>query len=275
MNKSDLTESDENILIEIEDNGPQDTPSENGDISFMPSEVLEEGKLRSCSKPKDMPSENESIPFTPSEVLKEVELRSCSIEIVGYVDTIRATRVVKKKGENDKDVKKNDNESEEQNNKLKVFSFSLNNNNGTKVEVSVWNKQIERIENIIKTNQILHIDGATAEYKNPNYNLEMEGYIKTNFRRLKYEYQSQIVNYGIGSITDGEFKIDVRIYNFPETEHNFEKGDPVSVTGFIKSYKDVLPYIAVNEMDNIKIIEGKERMPWEKTILGFKIANIN
>lgn len=41
-----------------------------------------------------------------------------------------------------------------------------------------------------------------------------------------------VSSYGLGSITDGEFKISIQIKNFKESA--FQKGDPVTVRGTVE-----------------------------------------
>lgn len=62
----------------------------------------------------------------------------------------------------------------------------------------------------------------------------LEGYIKSSIRLLRYQIKDEIIHYGIGSITNGEHKVEVRVRNFPEDIDEFTKGDHVRIEGLLK-----------------------------------------
>ncbi|XP_039311975.1 uncharacterized protein LOC120359231 [Solenopsis invicta] len=82
--------------------------------------------------------------LTKNDELDEIEVFDSTVEIVGYVDGIEAPRYV---GSNQQ---------------YKFFKFYLNNGSGRRVQIVVWNEEINRIEPHIRSNHIIHLDGAQA-----------------------------------------------------------------------------------------------------------------
>lgn len=58
---------------------------------------------------------------------------------------------------------------------------------------------------------------------------EINSYIKTKFVYQSVGVNKNLGTYGCGSLTDGEFKIEVRINDF-KNNLNFQKGSAVAVT---------------------------------------------
>lgn len=64
----------------------------------------------------------------------------------------------------------------------------------------------------------------------------MEGYIKTNFLETHNNKINKII--GCGSLTDGEFKIEVHITNFLNDDYfalDINKGDEVEIIGVMQT----------------------------------------
>lgn len=75
--------------------------------------------------------------LTSNELLDNVQLFDSTVEIVGFVDGIEATRSVGDKQQ------------------YKVFKFYLNNGQGRRVQIIVWNDDIKPIEHHIKLNHLI------------------------------------------------------------------------------------------------------------------------
>ncbi|XP_071642147.1 uncharacterized protein [Temnothorax longispinosus] len=98
-------------------------------------------------------NEMESISFASDEMLETIQLEDSTVEIVGFIDEIDGPKLVGKA----------------QN--YQLLKFILNNNSCHRIQVVVWNKEIERIKHHIKPNNIVHIDGAKAKKtKVPEFN---------------------------------------------------------------------------------------------------------
>lgn len=63
-----------------------------------------------------------------------------------------------------------------------------------------------------------------ADVKSYTGRIRIRGFVKCAFRLLKYKLQESFINYGGGSITDGNMKLIVRIQKFPEVAQLWEKG---------------------------------------------------
>lgn len=70
----------------------------------------------------------------------------------------------------------------------------------------------------------------------------IEGFIKTVFQILKYISKGQVIKYGCGSVTCGEYKIEIHITNF-DVNHNFQKGDKIQVIGVAEAYSKSLKFL--------------------------------
>lgn len=67
------------------------------------------------------------------------------------------------------------------------------------------------------------------------------GFIKTRFLKIN-SFKDGFATYGLGSITDGIYKVEVKIPNF-ETIKEFPKGTPVTIRGYINfSSKKIFIY---------------------------------
>ncbi|XP_071582010.1 uncharacterized protein [Temnothorax nylanderi] len=203
--------------------------------------------------------------LTSSNVLDNIQFYDSTVEIVGYVDGIEAPRYVGNKSQ------------------YKVFKFFLNNGDGKRVQIIAWNDDIEKVEEYIKSNYIIHLDGVQArppkavQFNNGSvpyellirsntvittlgkYELEnsldvepehikfsdvlntstrviLEGYIKTNFAIIYNNKLNKTI--GCGSLTDGEYRLEVHIINFNPDMYNhlnIKKGDKVKIIGTIQT----------------------------------------
>lgn len=66
----------------------------------------------------------------------------------------------------------------------------------------------------------------------------LEGFVKTNFAAVHNNQLNKMI--GCGSITDGEFKLEVHIMNFNEQDYydtNLVKGDKIEVIGIMQPGK--------------------------------------
>lgn len=59
----------------------------------------------------------------------------------------------------------------------------------------------------------------------------IEGFIKTPIRLLVTVINKERITYGTGAITDGKFKVEVKIRNFESKDQYFNKEDNVEVIG--------------------------------------------
>lgn len=83
-----------------------------------------------------------------------------------------------------------------------------------------------------------------------------EGYIKTNFASIYNTLFNKTI--GCGSLTDGEFKIEVHIMNFNEEEYYYKginKGDKVQITGTMQTTDP--PYFLVKEINDVVHLQGR------------------
>ncbi|XP_072760985.1 uncharacterized protein [Anoplolepis gracilipes] len=97
--------------------------------------------------------EMEMISFATDEMLKSVQLEDSTVEVIGFIDEIDGPKIVGKA----------------QN--YRLLKFILNNNSRHRIQVVVWNTEIERIQFHIKPNRIIHIDRAKAKKtKVPEFN---------------------------------------------------------------------------------------------------------
>ncbi|XP_025997415.2 uncharacterized protein LOC113005758 [Solenopsis invicta] len=119
--------------------------------------------------------------LTSNEDLEKIKLYDLTVEIIGYVDGIEAPRYVGDKHQ------------------YKVFKFFLNNGSGKRVQVISWNDEIDRVESHIKSNYIIHLDGAhsrppkTAQFNNGNVNYELQISSSTRISCLgKYKFENTL-----------------------------------------------------------------------------------
>ncbi|XP_043464041.1 uncharacterized protein LOC122499652 [Leptopilina heterotoma] len=87
----------------------------------------------------------ENVFVSSDEMIEKVKIFDSTVEMIGVVDVIEAKQVVGK------------------NTKYMIFKFFIKNNGGHRVQVKVWNDEIQRVEHLIKMNMFLHIDGASAK----------------------------------------------------------------------------------------------------------------
>ena len=65
------------------------------------------------------------------------------------------------------------------------------------------------------------------------YFLVTHGFIKTEFTKME-AFKEGLRDYGLGSITDGEYKLKIRLANIDNLPI-YKKGTPVSIKGYVKS----------------------------------------
>lgn len=46
--------------------------------------------------------------------------------------------------------------------------------------------------------------------------------------------RDELIHYGVGSVTNGKYKIEIRVKNFPDDVDEFNKGDHLKVEGVLK-----------------------------------------
>ncbi|XP_011860161.1 PREDICTED: uncharacterized protein LOC105557513, partial [Vollenhovia emeryi] len=90
-------------------------------------------------------NEKETINFSSDEMLESVQLEDSTVEVVGFLDEIDGPKIVGKAKH------------------YRLLKFILNNNSHHRIQVVVWNNEIERVQFHLKPNQIIHIDGAKAK----------------------------------------------------------------------------------------------------------------
>lgn len=71
--------------------------------------------------------------------------------------------------------------------------------------------------------------------------LAIHGFMKTAFVRKEFLKDGDS-NFGLCSITDGEYKLEVKLFNFTNL-NAFKKGYPVSMKGYLK----------ISSMCNLKV----------------------
>ncbi|XP_072766281.1 uncharacterized protein [Anoplolepis gracilipes] len=193
--------------------------------------------------------EMEMISFATDEMLESVQLEDSTVEVIGFIDEIDGPKIVGKA----------------QN--YRLLKFILNNNCRHRIQVVVWNIEIERIQFHIKPNRIIHIDGVKAKKtKVPEFNqgtlpyeliicsntiisnLVIQGHIKTRFNTLSSSFKT----IGTGSITDGNYKLEIQIAHY-EANDGFEKGENVETKGYVKHSNDIF-YLDVEKICDIKLI---------------------
>ncbi|KAL0128620.1 hypothetical protein PUN28_003774 [Cardiocondyla obscurior] len=88
-------------------------------------------------------------------------------------------------------------------------------------------------------------------------------FIKTNFNEIMNTKMNKIVGYG--SITDGTFKLEVRILNFSNDEYlkkKINKGDHINIIGISQATDPV--HLLVNDINDIIKLDG--HMPFLKLL---------
>ncbi|XP_029154771.1 uncharacterized protein LOC114927886 [Nylanderia fulva] len=114
--------------------------------------------------------------LTSNEVLNNIQVFDSTVEVVGFVDGIEASRYVGDKKQ------------------YKVFKFYINNGEGRRVQVVVWNDDITPVEPHVKLNHIIHLDGVQARtpisYNNGNVPYELQIQSNTTISNLgKYNME--------------------------------------------------------------------------------------
>ncbi|TGZ51579.1 Run domain beclin-1 interacting and cystein-rich containing, partial [Temnothorax longispinosus] len=121
---------------------------------------------------------------------------------------------------------------------------------------------------------IIHLDGALARppkfahYNSGNVPYELQicsntvvsslvlvGYVKTKFGAVHHNKFNKLI--GCGSLTDGEFKLQVYIINFKEDEYDkfdLNKGDKMEAIGVMQTAEP--PYFLIQNLRDIKRVDG-------------------
>ncbi|XP_026828252.1 uncharacterized protein LOC113562612, partial [Ooceraea biroi] len=82
--------------------------------------------------------------FTSNDILDNIQIYDSTVEVIGYIDGLDSPRIV---GSNQQ---------------YKIFKFYLNNGSGRRIQIVVWNDDIENILPYIIPNKIIHLDGVQA-----------------------------------------------------------------------------------------------------------------
>ncbi|XP_043462896.1 uncharacterized protein LOC122498949 isoform X2 [Leptopilina heterotoma] len=97
------------------------------------------------------------LPFTSSTLLESIEHDDKLVEIVAYIDEIEEIRTFG--GEKSKEAKRR-------------WRIYVHNNDGKRIQVTFWNKEIEKWNSLIQLGYKIHIDGAYSKYvENSSWNL--------------------------------------------------------------------------------------------------------
>lgn len=71
--------------------------------------------------------------------------------------------------------------------------------------------------------------------------------------------KNDLINYGLGSITNGTYKVEVRITNFSGDSELFEKGDNIEVEGILKfTSKFIIHLKNSNNFFRLSIFKNKQ-----------------
>jgi len=94
-----------------------------------------------------------------------------------------------------------------------------------------------------------------SDVMNISQRIILEAYIKTNFTtRSKNQWMGKPI--GCGSLTDGNFKIEVHIINFSGNEYdnlNIKKGDKIKIIGVMQ---DNPVHLRVDDLKDIRKLSG-------------------
>ncbi|XP_036144312.1 uncharacterized protein LOC118646119 [Monomorium pharaonis] len=231
--------------------------------------------------------------LTSNDILDNIQFYDSTIEVIGYVDGIEAPRYVGNKqqykvfkfflnngnGKRIQVITWNDDidrvEPHIKSNYIiyldgvqarppKAIQF---NNGNVPYELQIRSNTI--ISNLGKYKLINLLNKVEAEHVqlsdvlNTTTRVIIEGYIKTNFGKVYNNKLNKII--GCGSITDGEYKLEVHIMNFNENDYNyldFKKGSKIKIIGTIQTVDP--PYFIVQSVKDISLIDG--HMPLDKVI---------
>ncbi|XP_024871876.1 uncharacterized protein LOC112454612 [Temnothorax curvispinosus] len=103
---------------------------------------------------------------------------------------------------------------------------------------------------------------------NTSTRVTIEGFIKTNFAPVYNNKLNKSI--GCGSLTDGEYKLEIHIMNFNEETYcdlELVKGDKIKMTGKIQTTVDP-PYFIVQNLKDLSKIDG--HMPLKTVIKVFR-----
>ncbi|XP_012537935.2 uncharacterized protein LOC105837589 isoform X3 [Monomorium pharaonis] len=208
--------------------------------------------------------------ITPNEVFDDIRLFDTTVEVIGYVVDIQP-------------IKGSD----------QYFQFYLLNNgiNRKRIPVFAYNDNI--IDNL-REYSIVHLDGVRVsrrykynkgnvpydliisentvitilgEYKsipikmnearNAPGRITLEAYVKSNFTERK-DPNDNLNKFGYGSVTDGKYKLEIRINDFSLTDYlalDINKGDKIRVTGIMAEDGNLI-YLEIGNITCIQKLEG-------------------
>ncbi|XP_071574402.1 uncharacterized protein [Temnothorax nylanderi] len=223
--------------------------------------------------------------LTSNEMLDNVQMYDSTVEIVGYVDGIDAPRYVGDKSQYKVFKLYLNNGSGK---RVQIVAW---NDDIDVVEQYIISNQIVHLDGVqarppkrsnfnngyvpfelqIRSNIVitslgkydlentLNVEPEHIEFldvMNTVQRVVVEGYIKTNFTSVHHNLLDKMI--GCGSITDGEFKLEVHIMNFNEEEYyNLRKGDKVKVNGIMQSTDHRLNFDHEFDWENIQILDNE------------------
>ncbi|XP_043478212.1 uncharacterized protein LOC122508755 isoform X2 [Leptopilina heterotoma] len=134
----------------------------------------------------------------------------------------------------------------------------------TTVVTSLGPRELEAVvadENILEVemDDIVHHENET---------IKLFAYIKSKFVYQSIGGNQNLGTYGCGSVTDGNFKLEVRIASFRNTM-SCEKGDPVNILGQIRSQGPRI-YLQVNTENDVQVVPETERLPVRDLMFGYR-----
>ncbi|XP_051176509.1 uncharacterized protein LOC127291419 [Leptopilina boulardi] len=110
----------------------------------------------------------------------------------------------------------------------------------------------------VALSDVIHHEGET---------LRVHGYIKSKFVEERIGMHKNLGTYGCGSITDGTYKMEVRIASFKGTFKGL-KGNPVNLIGNINTQGTRI-FLQIKSEEDIEILEERS-LSFQETIAGFR-----
>lgn len=231
---------------------------------------------------KDFHSDEDitDIPFTTTKELNNIKDQDCTVILVGIVESIEDPRLF---GETKKEKKR--------------WRFYVNNNEGQRIQIAVWNHEIERLKNKIflgykkqpKTqynlgttefelninqNTVVHciplsMDGVIFQREVPLIELKdianttgyikIEGYVRSPFQKIE-KFKDESKEYALASISDGVYNLEVRVDNFSKLDilKSYKRGFSLELSGYLRTRLGNKIYLSVSSADDIKNIDLPE-----------------
>ncbi|XP_071582104.1 uncharacterized protein [Temnothorax nylanderi] len=226
-------------------------------------------------------NEEETVTFASDEMLESIQMEDSTVEIIGFVDEIDGPKIVGKTQHYRllKFVLNNNSQHRVQivawNDEIDRIKNFLQPNRiihidgakAKKPKIPDFNIGTLPYELIIRSNTVINHLGTFDIKKNISMQTEeiqfkdvcnhlnsyicIRGFIKTRFNSFSNNFKT----YGCGSITNGEYKLEIQIVNYDEFVDNFEKGQEIEVKGYVQIANDIF-YLNVENKKNIKTIEG-------------------